>query len=161
MIEIALANLQANHPVDTDRLVHAARTVLNGEGVARASLSLAVVDDATIHYLNRQYLQLDSATDVLSFLLEDGPDGLEGEVVVSADTAAAQSIAAGWSLADELLLYVIHGTLHLAGFNDHDSNGRLAMRTAERSYLERLGVCHLHGFASENGPPVVDLDGDA
>ena len=83
-----------------------------------ARISVAVVDDATIAVLNRQFLRHEGPTDVLSFLLEQDEDGLEGEVVVSAETARRTAPRFGWSEGEELLLYVIHGTLHLAGYDD-------------------------------------------
>ena len=91
MLEIELANRQTRHAVDTDRLLAAARLVLEGEGISRATLSIAVVSDRAIRPLNRRYLQHDYATDVLSFLLDSGPGWLDGEIIVSADTAATQA----------------------------------------------------------------------
>ncbi len=55
---------------------------------------------------------------MLSFVLEQGEGFLDGEVVVSAETAQRAAPRFGWSAAEELLLYVIHGTLHLAGYDD-------------------------------------------
>jgi probable rRNA maturation factor len=140
MIEIACANQQTTHSADETRLTDAARLVLTEEGVADANLSLAVVDDPTIHALNRRYLQHDYPTDVISFVLDPGPPRLEGEVIVSADTAAAVSTRFGWKFEDELLLYVIHGTLHLVGYDDLTEAAQLQMRTAERRYLLRFGL---------------------
>ena len=94
------------------------RAVLSAAGLKEAEVSLAIVDDRTIQQLNRQYLDHDEPTDVLSFLLEREVGRLEGEIVVSRDTAASSAPAYGWTPADELLLYVIHGALHLVGFDD-------------------------------------------
>ena len=138
MFEIDFANRQSTHPVNESRLLAAARLILEEEGIREASLSLAVVDDSTIHELNRRYLQHDDATDVLSFVLDAGPGRLDGEVIVSADTAAAASARYGWSVDDELLLYVIHGTLHLVGYDDQTPADRTAMRERERFCLARF-----------------------
>jgi probable rRNA maturation factor len=108
--------------------------------VRSARLSLAVVDDGTIHELNRRFLKHDYPTDVLSFLLERDGDRLEGEVIVSADTAKRVSAEYDWPAADELLLYVIHGTLHLVGHNDTSPSDRAAMRGEERRYLVQFGL---------------------
>ena len=62
-----------------------------------------------IHELNRRYLNHDWPTDVLSFTLDDDDDGLAGEIIVSADTATVAAERYGWKMADEILLYVIHG----------------------------------------------------
>lgn len=139
MIEIEIADRQSRLAVDRPCLVQAAREILQTHGPASCRVSLAVVDDPAIHQLNRQFLQHDYPTDVLSFLLDRTPELLEGEVVVSADTAATQAARYGWEVADELLLYVVHGVLHLVGFDDQTDAARAAMRAAESTFLERLG----------------------
>lgn len=118
----------------------AVANVLQEAGIEQAEVSLAVVDDTTIHELNRRHLQHDYATDVLSFVYERAADTLEGEIVVSADTAAAAAPRCGWSFADELLLYVIHGALHLAGHDDQSPAACAAMRRAEAGHLARFGL---------------------
>lgn len=141
-LQVVLTNEQSQHPIDDDRLCQGARAVLAGEGMHTATLSLAVVDDPQIHELNRQFLQHDYPTDVLSFLLDSGEGALEGEVIVSADTAAREAQRFGTSTADELLLYVIHGTLHLCGFDDTTEKAAAAMREREAHYLAEFGVEH-------------------
>jgi probable rRNA maturation factor len=83
---------------------------------------------------------LDRATDVLAFPLADAPGGLLGEVVASAETARREAAARGLAPADELLLYVVHGVLHLLGFDDHAAGDRRRMRAAERRALRAAGV---------------------
>lgn len=140
MIRVEIANRQKSLPVDRARLRAAVKAVLRGEGFATASISLAVVDDPTIHQLNRQYLQHDYATDVLSFAFECSGDSVDGEVIVSADTAIRQAGQWGESPEAELLLYVVHGTLHLVGYDDHAESDRERMRERERHYLELLAA---------------------
>lgn len=144
VIEVAVSNEQSRWPVDVARLQAAAAAALRGEGVENATVSIAIVGDAAIHELNRRYLNHDYATDVLSFLLEAGPDGLEGEIIASADTAAAAASRYGWTPAAELLLYVIHGTLHLAGLDDHDPAARRRMRERENACLREFGLIPRH-----------------
>ncbi|HUG68991.1 MAG TPA: rRNA maturation RNase YbeY [Pirellulaceae bacterium] len=139
MIQVEIANEQSKHVFDADLLRDAVRVVLRGESVDRASVSVAVVDDASIHVLNRKYLQHDYATDVLSFLLSAADESLEGEVILSADTAAREAVLYAWTIEEELLLYVIHGTLHLVGYDDASEPERSIMRTKEREYLTALG----------------------
>lgn len=105
-------------------------------------ISVAVVDDPTIHKLNREYLQHDYATDVLSFVLESNSDSglLSGEIIVSADTAAHAASENNVSTEAELMLYIIHGALHLAGLNDKDEANRKIMRAAERLYTNKFGI---------------------
>jgi len=141
VLRIEISNNQALWPVDESRMCEAIRQIVDGEGVTSGSISFAIVDDATIHRLNRQYLNHDYATDVLSFVLEeDGKGHLEGEVIVSAEMAASQAKKYGWSPAEELLLYGVHGTLHLVGYDDTTEETRPQMREREHHYLGLLGV---------------------
>jgi len=126
--------------IDESLLRQAAQAILTDAGVASGSLSIAIVDDPTIHQLNRQFLDHDYPTDVLSFVLEREADRLEGEVIVSADTALRTAAQLNWPAAHELLLYVIHGTLHLVGYDDLDPEEQKKMREKERVYLNRVGV---------------------
>ncbi len=138
MLEVEFAN-SAAAPHDP-RWEQAVREILAEAGFTEGWVSVAIVDDATIHQLNRSYLQHDYPTDVLSFPLHREANRLEGEIIVSADTAAASAPGYGWSAAEELLLYLIHGTLHLVGHDDHAPEERRRMREAERACLARLGV---------------------
>ena len=104
MIKVELANEQTDLPIDEELLCRAAKTVLECENIVDGVFSLAVVDDATIHRLNRTHLLHDFPTDVLSFLLNEPHQPLEGEVIVSAETASRQARAYGWQPLDELLL---------------------------------------------------------
>ena len=151
MLHVDLANQQQRQAVDGPRLIEAARRVLTEEGVRAGSLSLAVVDDDTMRRLNRQYLQHDYATDVLSFVLDGGGERLDGEVIVSADTAAAECVRYGWNVGDELLLYVIHGTLHLVCYDDQTPADQAAMRAKEAAYLARFGLTPRYAEESLDG----------
>jgi probable rRNA maturation factor len=138
--QIALVNQQSRHPVNESQLVEAATAVLEDSDFSSAAISLAVVDDETIHDLNRRHLEHDWPTDVLSFVLEDEGDHLEGEVILSADTAASAAEELGHSPAEEQLLYVIHGLLHLVGYDDKSDTDAQEMRVAEAHYLQIFGV---------------------
>lgn len=136
---ISIVNEQSAHPVDEAGLTAAALLVLENSEYASAEISLAVVDDATIHQLNRQFLEHDYPTDVLSFALEDDGEHLQGEVILSAETAAVEAAEAGWSSGAEQLLYVVHGMLHLVGYRDKTPEESASMREAERRFLKELG----------------------
>jgi probable rRNA maturation factor len=92
-----------------------------------------------MHELNRRHLDHDYPTDVLSFTLEDDGKHLEGEVVISADTAEVEAAERGWTAAGEQLLYVVHGILHLVGYRDKSPAEIEEMRAAEEMYLRRFG----------------------
>ena len=153
---IDVANRQTVLEVDQLQIVQAVRMILRDAALKRAEISVAVVDDTTIHALNRQYLEHDCATDVLSFVLERGGDLLEGEVIVSAETAASRAPEFGWPPGEELLLYVIHGTLHLVGYDDGSSDDRATMRSRERDCLVRLGIEPPGQEPRAGGKPAAD-----
>lgn len=138
MITVEVNNQQSVHEIQPQRLEQAVQTVLWGEQIRSATISIAVVDDATIHALNRRYLQHDYPTDVLSFVLQQDEAGLDGELILSAETAGRQCDQYGWSAQDELLLYAVHGALHLVGYDDQQPRQTDQMRAKERYYLELL-----------------------
>ena len=140
MFSIDISDELPTPSVDRERLREAVASVLAGAGLQEAQVSLAIVDDATIRELNRRYLNHDDATDVLSFLLEREGGRLEGEIVVSRDTAARSAPDYGWLPQDELLLYVIHGALHLVGLDDRTPQAAAEMRRQEQHYLRQFGL---------------------
>lgn len=139
MIDVAIHNETDVNP-PTDRLQTVVRTILADHGFRTAEVSLAIVDDETIHRLNREYLQHDYPTDVLSFVLDAQDEFLCGEVIVSADTASLVANDYALETVDEMLLYFVHGTLHLVGYDDHAPQDRRKMREQERFYLEGIGI---------------------
>jgi probable rRNA maturation factor len=146
MLQIKIASPQEVVPLDRGRLREIARAVLEGEGVAAAAVSLAFVDNATIHRLNKQFLDHDEPTDVLTFPLSGaGAKTLEGEIVIGAEVARTQAVERSHDEQAELALYVIHGLLHLCGYDDTMPAAVRKMRERERHYLQLLGL-----------PPVAD-----
>ena len=115
------------------------RVVLAAEGHSRASISIAVVDNATIHTINQAHLGHDWPTDVITFPLADPDESvLTGELVVSAEMACTTARELGVKPSDELALYVVHGLLHLCGFDDHDDSERRRMRQREHELLAQV-----------------------
>ncbi len=139
-LRISVANEQSLVAINEARLTAAVEKVLVHSDYPSATISIAVVDDQTIHALNAEFLQHDYPTDVLSFVLEDSPGLLEGELIVSAETAIRAATEVGWAAGDELLLYVIHGALHLVGYDDREVDQRAEMLSAELSILKQLGI---------------------
>ncbi len=137
--EVLLSNGQSRHDVDGEQLIAAARAVLMESDFSSAMISLAVVDDQAMHDLNLRFLNHDYPTDVLSFALQADGTHLEGEVIISADTAAATAAELGCTAAAEQLLYIIHGVLHLVGFSDKTPAEALKMRIAEARFLGQFG----------------------
>lgn len=127
---------------DRDRLRGGARRLLRELGCARAELSLKLVDDAEIRELNQTYRARQGATDVLAFPLLEGPHaefrgGLLGDVVISIETAERQAKTGRRSLDAELQRLLIHGILHLLGYDHEEAGDARRMRAQERR-LERL-----------------------
>ena len=105
-----------------------ARRILSALGAAEAELSIAFVDDAQMRELNRRYRRLDRTTDVLAF--PQGERGLLGDVVISVETAVRR--VGTRRLPAELGRYLMHGILHLMGWDHHAPAQRRAMRRRER-----------------------------
>lgn len=139
-LRVLIANEQSTLTIDEAQLEAAVRVVFRDSSYGSGMVSIAVVDDPTIHEINRQYLQHDYPTDVLSFVLDDQEHHLEGELVVSTDTATSNATEYEWSPFSELLLYVIHGALHLVGYRDKQPDEIAEMRSAEAKYLRELGL---------------------
>lgn len=139
-------HLESEHSLtdDSARYQLAAEWVAKRACLASLTASIAVVDDATIQQVNREQLGHDWVTDVISFVFESvqRPDGchIDGEIMASADTARRLSVAAEWKPEDELLLYILHGLLHLAGWDDIKPEDQAAMRAAEHECLLALNV---------------------
>jgi len=116
-----------------------ARAAVAATGFTGA-MSVAVVSDATMRRVNREFHECDEPTDVLAFALGAGAgDGFHAEVIVSLDTARREAAGRGVEPAAELLFYVVHGALHLMGWDDHAAADARRMHARALSILERLG----------------------
>ncbi len=131
--------------VQNRRLAALARRVLAAEQVpAPAELSIAVTDDATVRELNRRFRGLDASTDVLCFALGEtdfiGPPGrarLLGEIVISYQTARRQAEEAAQPVEAELAHLLVHGILHLLGYDHASTAEARTMRAREEALLGR------------------------
>lgn len=124
------------------RLITLAQQILTVSGDPEAELSLEIVGNTRIRRLNRQYRQQDHPTDVLAFPIREaaGPrTPLLGDVVISFPKAAEQASRYGYSIEEELMKLLIHGILHLKGY-DHERGELEArrMRRKERKILSTL-----------------------
>lgn len=134
---IEVVNRQRLARIDTSRVASLVDATLGALGKAGANVTVALVRDRVIRALNRKYRSKDRPTDVLSFpadepsrrgdegfMLSDGSDYL-GDIVVSTDTAIRQANEAGHSFGRELDELVLHGLLHLCGFNHQTDGGQM------------------------------------
>jgi probable rRNA maturation factor len=135
------------HLVRQVRLVKLAQRVLLAAGEANSELSLELIGDRRMQRLNRDYRKRDRTTDVLAFPTREAivpkglscPTNLLGDVVISLPTAIRQARAAGRSVDVELATLLVHGVLHLCGY-DHERNVQEAERMSrrERVVLRRI-----------------------
>jgi probable rRNA maturation factor len=147
-------------------LLAQARHLLESIDFADAELSVVLCNDPHIRALNRTHRTIDRPTDVLSFAMQEGDGLLEddtvlGDLVISIDTAHRQAQELGHSLEQELRVLLVHGLLHLLGY-DHETSAEDAeeMRAAERKLLDRLG--HMQaGLIERVQPDASSSDGPA
>lgn len=169
MYNIDIANNQSLLEVDEALLHDVITKTLSAEQAIGAEISVALVDDVTIHELNKRHLQHDYPTDVISFLFDceqedaketrffeqtgllkahDTPNQLprghgkriDGEIVVSTETALGRAEECGFSPTQELVLYVVHGLLHLLGYDDTSDPETELMRSRERAMLQLCDI---------------------
>ncbi len=108
-----------------------------------SNVDLVFVNDKDMRALNLKYRKIDRPTDCLAFPMREGKDSqlnpqLLGDVVISVDAAKRNAKSFGTDIKDETTLYIIHGILHLLGFNDTDRKQRTRMRNLEENILRRL-----------------------
>ncbi len=121
MIEVV--NRQRRLQIDTEGWTAFAAKALAAIGKSETSATIAFVSDKRIRELNRQFRGIDKATDVLSFPAEE-PNNL-GDVAVSVETAATQAKENGLSFDDEIAQLILHGLLHLSGYDHENDNGEM------------------------------------
>ena len=136
---VLLSNL-SEHDIEkhSDALTLAVRAALSDRSAVAAELSVTFVTDQSIAELNRKYLQHSGPTDVLAFCLGDDP--IVGDVYISVDTARRNARAYKIPLKEELLRLVVHGTLHVLGYEHPEDDARYqsAMFQLQESLVDRL-----------------------
>lgn len=136
---IAIENRQKKIRLDTRRIRRSLKRLLKELSCEDGELSLLLVDDDQIREFNRTYLSRDRSTNVISFSMTEGEFGavnprLLGDIILSAETAARDAAAAGIDLMDEVEFLLIHGLLHLIGYeHENTTHGESRrMKTRER-----------------------------
>lgn len=136
---------ETDHKVDADELIELARHVLEHLHVnPRSELCITCVDEDAMTNLHVQWMDLPGPTDVMSFPMDElrpgrdgevSPEGVLGDIVLCPDVAAAQASTAGHTTAEELLLLVTHGILHLLGFDHAEPEDEKEMFELQRTLL--------------------------
>jgi len=139
--------------VDITRLEKLAAFVCQQEEIKDGYLSVALVKDKKIREINRRYRRVNQTTDVLAFDLSGSPAlfqrgsakgekgrGLVGDIILSVETAERKARELKHSLEEELFLYLTHGILHLAGYDDTDRKEYLRMKKRQEQLLRKFQI---------------------
>lgn len=136
---IMINNLIADQRLDSDLLNdlnQLADNLLKAKGIKEAEVSITFVDNLKIKELNKTYREKDEVTDVLSFPIDEE---LLGEVIISLPRAVEQAEDYGHSLEREVAFLMVHGLLHILGYDHKNNADKAKMRQAEEEFLEEYG----------------------
>jgi probable rRNA maturation factor len=140
-VVVQIAKEFKNIDVHLPRLEKLVRAICNRFKLSKATISIAIVGDAQIHKVNKQFLNHDSTTDCLSFDLSDDDTDVPKsfELVVNAEMAVKEANRRGHSSEAELALYITHGLLHNFGFDDSRQDQLQKMHDTEDEILQQQG----------------------
>ena len=136
-MEVQIDNRQDNHRISKRKIRQTAIVILNALDYPDAELSILIVDDQQIAQFNRDYLNRKGPTNVIAFPMRAGrfseiTPSLLGDVVISTDSAHREGQSAGFSMQDRLDQLLIHGILHLCGY-DHENTKTEARRMEKKT----------------------------
>ena len=134
---IEAVNRQRKIKIDTKAWEAFAAKAVHAIGKGGSSATIAFVSDKTIRQLNRQFRGIDRATDVLSFPSGEQHPNL-GDIAISVETAATQARENGLTFEEEVAQLILHGLLHLSGYDHETDNGE--MNRLELRMRRRLGI---------------------
>ncbi len=140
-VAVQIAKEFKNIDVCLPSLEKLVRAICNRFKLSKATISIAIVDDAQIRKVNKQFLNRDSTTDCLSFDLSDDDTNAPKsfELVVNAEMAVKEANSRNHSSEAELALYITHGLLHNLGFDDSSKDRLRKMRDTEDEILKQQG----------------------
>lgn len=143
-MKIQIENKQTKIKIQRRKIRSTVLKLLKIMDCANKELSISFVDDNTIKQLNNHYLQRDHSTNVLSFSLQEGEYGnvnphILGDIVISTETAQRDAIRGDLSLSEEIDFLIIHGLLHLLGFN-HENTTKAQTTKMQMKERELFGI---------------------
>jgi len=132
-----IENQQKRIKIDKRKIRIKVTRLLKLMDCANKEISITLVDDETIQRINKQYLSKDRPTNVISFSLQEGEYGdinpeILGDVVISVDTAQDDAEKGNLSFDEEILFLIIHGLLHLLGYNHENTSKANALRMKQK-----------------------------
>jgi len=136
--KVDVENVHPSIFVGKNKVVDIVNSILKEEGVECEHINIIFVDDPYISRLNREFLSREGPTDVMAFPLGEEGKRIEGEVYISLDRARDQAEEYGVGLDEEIHRLVIHGVLHLLGYDDRSPREKALMTQKEESYLKSL-----------------------
>ncbi|MFH1998095.1 MAG: rRNA maturation RNase YbeY [Planctomycetota bacterium] len=138
---VEIHNLQTCIDIDLEFLEHAVHQVFDEVSGRELDLSISIVDDPTIQKINKEYLDHDYPTDVIAFNYGEvaADEDISGEVIISAETALHVAREGDYDAGIELVLYLVHGLLHLQGFDDKSENDATVMWDEQNRVMKKLG----------------------
>jgi len=144
LMQIQIENKQTKIKIKRRKIRSAVLKILKIMDCANKEISISFVDDIEIKQLNNQYLQRDNSTNVLSFSLQEGKYGninpnILGDIVISAETAQRDAAIGDLSLYEEIDFLIIHGVLHLLGFN-HEKTTKAQKTKMQMKERELFGI---------------------
>lgn len=140
MIRLKVFNISRCGFLSKRKLETVVKAVLRSFGIYDGELTITFATDKEIKPLNRHYRKRNAPTDVLSFAMRDGrriakDSWMLGDIVISAGRAKAQARAFNTSFKEEIQLYIIHGILHLLGYDDEEPAAEKKMRAKEKELM--------------------------
>ena len=139
-MEIIIKNLQKKIPINPKRIKKAILKVCSLEGKKSGEINICFVNDKKIRELNYRYLGKDYPTDVIAFDMSGKAATLQADIAISTDTAVSNAKAFDTTPAYELYLYLVHGLLHLLGYDDRSAKQRKLMEQRANSILRTLNI---------------------
>lgn len=142
LVKLEITDLQKFYPIDKYRIKKLVAGVLKAEKEGKnAELSIVFLDNKRIKGINRTFLGHNYATDVLSFPYHESSlkNNITGEIIISVEMAAKLAQKRGYSVEGEIALYLIHGLLHLLGYDDKQKRDAKKMHQREGELLLDLG----------------------
>ena len=122
-------------PVNNSEIQFYCDTVLENQGTASGHVTIIFTSDEFLRKMKKKYFNIDVYTDVITFNLEDSDEPLDGEIYISAQRAEDNAKQFGIDWKDEIIRLVIHGSLHLLGFDDGTDDEKDIMTSLENKYI--------------------------